>query len=125
MWEMFTITITVTVPNFEVMPDKFKAVSPNIMRVIRSRGMRWPENIARMGEMRNEYSLFFLLEILKGRDHSEDLGIDGKIILEWILGKHGGKCGMDASGSGYGRMAGFCIHGDEPSSYIKGGEFLD
>jgi hypothetical protein len=23
---------------------------------------------------------------LKGRDHSEDLGIDGKIILEWILG---------------------------------------
>jgi len=21
------------------------------------------------------------------RDHSEDLGIDGKIILEWILGK--------------------------------------
>jgi hypothetical protein len=24
---------------------------------------------------------------LKERDHSEDLGIDGKIILEWILGK--------------------------------------
>jgi chromate transport protein ChrA len=23
---------------------------------------------------------------LKGRDHSEDLGIDGKIILEWNLG---------------------------------------
>jgi hypothetical protein len=22
---------------------------------------------------------------LKGRDHSEELGIDGKIILEWIL----------------------------------------
>jgi hypothetical protein len=26
---------------------------------------------------------------LKGRDHSEDLGVDGKIILEWILGKIG------------------------------------
>jgi hypothetical protein len=26
-------------------------------------------------------------EKLKGRDHSEDLGVDGKIILEWILGK--------------------------------------
>jgi hypothetical protein len=33
----------------------------------------------------------FLLENLKGRDHSEYLGIDGKIILEWILGKKGGK----------------------------------
>jgi hypothetical protein len=25
--------------------------------------------------------------IQKGRDHSEDLGTDGKIILEWIFGK--------------------------------------
>jgi len=28
----------------------------------------------------------FLLENLKGRDHSEDLDIDGKI-LKWMLGK--------------------------------------
>jgi hypothetical protein len=33
----------------------------------------------------------FWLENLKGKDHSEDLGIEGKIILEWILGKLGGK----------------------------------
>jgi hypothetical protein len=26
-----------------------------------------------------------------GRDHSEDLGVDGTIILEWILGKLGGE----------------------------------
>jgi hypothetical protein len=32
----------------------------------------------------------FLLENLKGRGHFEDLGEDGKIILEWILGKEGG-----------------------------------
>jgi hypothetical protein len=25
------------------------------------------------------------------RDHSEDLGTDGKVILDWILGKQGGK----------------------------------
>jgi hypothetical protein len=27
------------------------------------------------------------LENMKERDHSEDLGIDGKIILEWIIGR--------------------------------------
>jgi hypothetical protein len=29
----------------------------------------------------------FWLKNLKGRDHSDDLGVDGKILLEWILGK--------------------------------------
>jgi hypothetical protein len=33
----------------------------------------------------------FWLGTLKGRDHLEDLGKDGKIILEWILGKLDGK----------------------------------
>jgi hypothetical protein len=33
----------------------------------------------------------FLSENSKGRDLVEDLGEDGKIILEWILGKCGGK----------------------------------
>jgi hypothetical protein len=28
---------------------------------------------------------------MKGRDHSKDLGVDGKIIFEWMLGKEGGK----------------------------------
>jgi hypothetical protein len=28
------------------------------------------------------------LENLKGRDHSEELGVNGEIILEWILEKH-------------------------------------
>jgi hypothetical protein len=29
----------------------------------------------------------FWLENLKERDHLKDLGLDGKIILEWIIGK--------------------------------------
>jgi hypothetical protein len=32
----------------------------------------------------------FWLENLKGRDHLEDIGLDGKIIFVWILGKYGG-----------------------------------
>jgi hypothetical protein len=33
----------------------------------------------------------FWSEILKGKDHAEDLGIDGKITLKWNLGKEGEK----------------------------------
>jgi len=40
---------------------------------------RWAGNVARMGKMRSAN--------LKGRDHSEDLGVDAKKILEWMLGK--------------------------------------
>jgi hypothetical protein len=29
----------------------------------------------------------FLPENLKEKEHSEDLGVDGKVILQWILGK--------------------------------------
>jgi hypothetical protein len=29
----------------------------------------------------------FWLESPKGGDHSEDIGVDGKIILKWIFGK--------------------------------------
>jgi hypothetical protein len=32
---------------------------------------------------------------------------------------------MDLTGSGYGPIAGFCEHGNEPSGYIKGWELLD
>jgi len=34
-------------------------------------------------------------------------------------------CVLDSSGSGYGRVVGFCEHGNEPSGSIKGGEFLE
>jgi hypothetical protein len=39
--------------------------------------------------MINTYSI--CVERLEERDHSEDLGVDGKIILETILGKQDGK----------------------------------
>jgi hypothetical protein len=42
-----------------------------------------------MGEMRKANT--FLSESLKGGDHLEDLDVDGRVILECILGKQGGK----------------------------------
>jgi hypothetical protein len=42
----------------------------------------------------------FLSETLNERDHTGDLVVDGKIILEWILEKSDGKGGLDSCGSG-------------------------
>jgi hypothetical protein len=44
--------------------------------------MRWAGRVARIGEMRSEYNI-----LVENLSHSEDLGVDGKIILEWILRK--------------------------------------
>jgi hypothetical protein len=42
--------------------------------------MRWAGKVARMGKMRNAYNSS--VGKLEGRDNSEDLGVDGKIMLE-------------------------------------------
>jgi hypothetical protein len=39
------------------------------------------------GEMKNEYGI--LIGKPDGRDHSEDQGIDGIIILKWVFGEQG------------------------------------
>jgi len=41
-----------------------------------------------------------LWENLKGGDHLKGLGLDVKIILEWIIKNTTRKCGLDASGKG-------------------------
>jgi hypothetical protein len=46
--------------------------------------MRWARHIERMGDMRNVYNVFVRRQ--KGRDLSEDMDINGKI-LNWILRK--------------------------------------
>jgi hypothetical protein len=38
------------------------------------------------------------LQNLKGRDHLEKVGIDGRILLEWSLGNKVGRCGLDVCG---------------------------
>jgi hypothetical protein len=59
--------------------------SPNIVRVIKSSRMRWAGHVARMG--RGEVFTRFWLGGPKARDHSEDLGVDGRITLSLTLGR--------------------------------------
>jgi hypothetical protein len=59
--------------------------SLDIVRVIKSRMMRWAGHVARMGL--EEVFTRFWLECPKSRDHWEDLGVDGRITLRWTLGR--------------------------------------
>ena len=56
--------------------------SPNIVRVIKSRRMRWAGHVARMGEERGAFRV--LVGKPEGKDHWGDLGVEGCIILGWI-----------------------------------------
>ena len=56
--------------------------SLNIVRVIKSRRMRWAGHVARMGEEREVYRVS--VGNRRERYHWGDLGVDGWIILEWI-----------------------------------------
>jgi hypothetical protein len=57
--------------------------SPSIIRIIKSRRMRWAVHVARLGEKRNAYRL--LVGKPEGRDHWEDQDVGRWIILGCIL----------------------------------------
>ena len=63
---------------------------------------------------------------LRERDHLEDPGVDGRVVLRWIFKKWvGWGHGLDRADSRYGQVAGTCECGNEPLGSIKCGEFLD
>jgi len=66
------------------------------------------------------------LENLKGRDQSEDRGVDGgesiRMYLREVEWKLWTGCIWLRT---YGPVEGYCEHGNELSGYIKDGEFVD
>jgi hypothetical protein len=61
--------------------------------MIKSRRMR------RVGFVARRLTGFWWGDV-RERDHLEDSGVEGRIILKWIFNKWGGKHGVDLSGSG-------------------------
>ena len=55
---------------------------PNIVRVIKSRRMRWAGHVARMAEKRGVYRV--LVKTRRERHHWGYLGVDGWIVIGWI-----------------------------------------
>jgi hypothetical protein len=89
--------------------------SPDIIRQIKSRRMRWTGHVARMGEGRNVYRV--LVGKPEGKDHLKDQGVDWRTGSKWPVGRvvGVGGCGVDSPGLGSGSLSGCCEFGDEPS----------
>ena len=58
---------------------------PNIVRVVKSRRMRWAGHVARMGEDRGVQRV--LVGKPEGKNHWGNQDVDGRIILKWIFRK--------------------------------------
>jgi hypothetical protein len=67
--------------------EEFKGLysSPNVIRLIKSRRMRGTGHVANMGERRGAHGV--LVGKPEGKNHLEDLDLDGEIILKWIFSK--------------------------------------
>ena len=59
--------------------------SPNIVRLKKSRRMKWAGHVTRMGKGRGVYRVW--VGKLEGKNHLGDPGVDGRIILRWIFRK--------------------------------------
>ena len=72
--------------------------TPSIVQVLKSRRMRWVGLVACMGKRISVYKV--LVENPEGKNHLEDPGVGGRIILRWIFKNWDVGYGLDCSGSG-------------------------
>jgi hypothetical protein len=72
--------------------------SSNIIQAIKSRSLRWAGHVARMWECRGAYRI--LVGKPEGRNHLEDPGVDGRIMLKCISRSGIGRLGVGRAGSG-------------------------
>ena len=96
---------------------------PDIVRVVKSRRMRWAGHVARMVEGTGVHG------VLLGQPESKrPLGRPRhrwEDNIKMDLQEVGGGGDWNGVGSGYGQVAGTCEYGNELSGSIKCGEFLD
>jgi hypothetical protein len=94
---------------------------PNIVRVVKSRRMRWAGHVARMGEDRVVNRV--LWGSLRERDHWGDQDVDGRILLRWIFRKLGEVLGTGWSWLRIGTGGGHRGYGEGLSGSINAGSF--
>jgi hypothetical protein len=83
--------------------------SPDIMRQVKSKRMRWVGHVARMGKERN------MCKVLVGEPEGRrPIGRPRKMGSECMLGRLAWG-GLNSTGPGQGPVAGCCECGDEPS----------
>jgi hypothetical protein len=93
--------------------------SPNVTRMIKSRKMRWLEQVSPPGRTKKAILCF-------GKEtYKVDQDEDGSAILCTLLMKLGRGCGLDLFSSRRGLVLGACEHGNESSVSIKEVEFVD
>jgi len=90
--------------------------------VIKSRRMRWAGHVARMGEERWVYRV--VVGKQEGKNHCGNLGVDGLILFGWISRRWDVGIWTGLSCTMIETYGGSCECGNEPSGFVKCGEFL-
>jgi hypothetical protein len=85
--------------------------------------MGYARHVAYMREQRNAHRL--LVGKPKGKNHLEDLGIDGRIILNYILKKYDRRIQTGYVWHSTETSGGLLQHGNGPSGSIMCEKFLD